>query len=227
MGLNAVVTWLKVLKYLNLFPHLSMLSITLRNAIYPVISFSVMFFIVFLSCGQAFLLAFGANLRDFSTFGEAMISLFRALLGDFDYPSLADADPVVGPVLFTLFIFLVLFVLLNMVCPRELPWFSRAKLRYLSFFVWQFIAILTEAYEKAKVEVFGDAVHVQRRLCSLSALSPYSSYLLRLVGRWLDYLLAECFRSHRSERSVGKARYHFWNMHIAPSRMACAGRYRA
>ena len=24
----------------------------------------------------------------------------------------------------------------------------------------QFIAILTEAYEKAKVEVFGDAVHV-------------------------------------------------------------------
>jgi len=115
MGLNAVVTWLKVLKYLNLFPHLSMLSITLRNAIYPVISFSVMFFIVFLSCGQAFLLAFGPNLRDFSTFGEAMISLFRALLGDFDYPSLADADPVVGPVLFTVFIFLVLFVLLNMV----------------------------------------------------------------------------------------------------------------
>jgi hypothetical protein len=139
MGLNAVVTWLKILKYLNLFPHLSMLSITLRNAAYPVISFSVMFFIVFLSCGQAFLLAFGPSLRDFSTFGEAMMSLFRALLGDFDYPSLADADPVVGPILFSVYIFLVLFVLLNM-----------------------FIAILTEAYEKAKVEVFGDAVHVSK-----------------------------------------------------------------
>ena len=110
MGLNAVVTWLKVLKYLNLFPHLSMLSITLRNAVYPVVSFSVMFCIVFLSCGQAFLLAFGSNLRDFSTFGEAMMSLFRAVLGDFDYPSLADADPVVGPVLFTIYIFLVLSI---------------------------------------------------------------------------------------------------------------------
>lgn len=118
MGLNAVVTWLKILKYLNLFPHLSMLSITLRNAAYPVMSFSVMFSIVFLACGQAFMLAFGPSLRDFSTFGESMMSLFRALLGDFDYPSLAEADPVSGPVLFTIFIFLVLFVLLNMVRPK-------------------------------------------------------------------------------------------------------------
>lgn len=162
MGLNAVVTWLKILKYLNLFPHLSMLSVTLRNAAYPVMNFSIMFLIVFLSCGQAFLLAFGPSLRDFSTFGEAMISLFRALLGDFDYPSLAQADPVVGPVLFTVYIFLVLFVLLNM-----------------------FIAILTEAYDKAKVEVFGDAVH-EREECWEGAIS-FLQYAYRAVTytvRW-------------------------------------------
>jgi hypothetical protein len=97
MGVNAVVTWLKVLKYLNLFPHLSMLSITLRNAAYPAVSFSVMFGIVFCSCGQAFLLAFGPNLRDYSTFGKSIMSLFRALLGDFDYPSIEGADPVPFP----------------------------------------------------------------------------------------------------------------------------------
>ena len=114
MGVNAVVTWLKLLKYLNLFPHLSMLSITLRNAAYPAISFSVMFAIVFCSCGQAFNLAFGAQLRDFSTFSRSMMSLFRALLGDFDYTSIEEADRVVGPILFTVFIFLVVFVLLNM-----------------------------------------------------------------------------------------------------------------
>jgi len=162
MGVNAVVTWLKILKYLNLFPHLSMLSITLRNAAYPAVSFSVMFGIVFCSCGQAFLLAFGPNLRDYSTFGKSIMSLFRALLGDFDYPSLEDADPVVGPILFTIFIFLVLFVLLNM-----------------------FIAILTEAYEKAKVEVFGDAVH-EREECWEGAV-PFLEYLKRAIAygvRW-------------------------------------------
>lgn len=42
-----------------------------------------------------------------------MMSLFRALLGDFDYDSIEQADRIVGPTLFILFIFLVLFVLLN------------------------------------------------------------------------------------------------------------------
>ena len=157
MGVNAVVTWLKLLKYLNLFPHLSMLSITLRNAAYPAISFSVMFAIVFCSCGQAFNLAFGAQLRDFSTFSRSMMSLFRALLGDFDYTSIEEADRVVGPILFTVFIFLVVFVLLNM-----------------------FIAILTEAYEKAKVEVFGDAVH-EREENWVGAMS-FLDYTKRALG---------------------------------------------
>ena len=55
------------------------------------------------------------------------------------------------------------------------------KLLYLScFVVWQFIAILTEAYKKAKVEVFGDAVHVRRRFCCSPARFRQSDHLLRL-----------------------------------------------
>ena len=103
LGLNAVITWVKTLKYLNQFPHLSMvrpmtllalgsarltsacaqLSLTLRNAYYPTVapppppralpdscarpeltlllwaqvSFLIMFFIIFLGCGQAFNMA--------------------------------------------------------------------------------------------------------------------------------------------------------------------------
>jgi len=100
---NAVITWLKTLKYLNEFPHLSMLSLTLRNAYaphrtaapsparrrlqpyrtlharrrglrcacalrlaavryYPTFSFLIMFFIIFVGCGQAFNMSFGPYL---------------------------------------------------------------------------------------------------------------------------------------------------------------------
>ena len=123
MGVNAVITWAKLFKYLNSFPHLAMLSKTLANAIHPVRNFSIMFFIVFLSTGQAFNMAFGAHIDGYSTASGAMMSLFRALLGDFEYSAIQKVDPVTGPLLFVVFILLVGFILLNM-----------------------FIAILAEAY---------------------------------------------------------------------------------
>ena len=138
MGVNAVVTWLKTLKYLNEFPHLSMLSKTLANACYPIASFLIMFFIVFIGCSQAFNMTFGPYMEDYASLGTSMMSLFRALLGEFDYVSMERTDRVIGPLLFLVFMLLVLFVLLNM-----------------------FIAILAEAYEKAKIEVFGDMYYAQ------------------------------------------------------------------
>eukprot|EP01052_Picozoa_sp_SAG31_P008750 SAG31_NODE_447_length_15579_cov_5.713871_9_plen_306_part_00 len=138
LGVNAVLTWLKTLKYLNEFPHLSMLSMTLRNACYPIASFLIMFFIVFMGCSQAFNMTFGPYMEDYSSLGVSMMSLFRALLGEFDYNSMARIDRIIGPLLFLVFMLLVLFVLLNM-----------------------FIAILAEAYEKAKIEVFGDVYYSQ------------------------------------------------------------------
>ena len=72
MGVNAVITWAKLFKYLNSFPHLAMLSKTLANAIHPVRNFSIMFFIVFLSTGQAFNMAFGAHIDGYSTASGAI-----------------------------------------------------------------------------------------------------------------------------------------------------------
>ena len=95
--------------------------------------FLLMFFIVFCATGQAFNMAFGTHLLHYSTSASSMMTLFRALLGDFEYFDLQRTDSVAAPLLFILFVLLVGFILLNM-----------------------FIAILAEAYSKAKVEVFGD-----------------------------------------------------------------------
>jgi hypothetical protein len=101
-------------RYLNNFPHLSMLSLTLRKAMYPTVSFLLMFFIIFVGCGQAFNMAFGPYMKSFSSFPKSMMSLFRALLGEFEYEEMQKTDAVVGPLLFLVFMLLVLFVLVNM-----------------------------------------------------------------------------------------------------------------
>jgi len=41
-------------------------------------------------------------------------SLFRILLGDFDVTLMNDANPVLCPIFFVLFVFCVFFILLNM-----------------------------------------------------------------------------------------------------------------
>lgn len=62
LGINSIITWLKLLKYLNAFPHLAMMTKTVGNALAPSFSFMVMFFIFFIGCAQAFTLVFGGNL---------------------------------------------------------------------------------------------------------------------------------------------------------------------
>lgn len=62
LGVNSIVTWLKLLKYLNAFPYLAMMSKTVAHALAPSFSFMVMFFIFFIGCAQAFTLVFGGNL---------------------------------------------------------------------------------------------------------------------------------------------------------------------
>jgi Polycystin cation channel len=47
-------------------------------------------------------------------FVNTSFSLFRTILGDFDFPSLQQANSVLGPMFFVLYVFFVFFILLNM-----------------------------------------------------------------------------------------------------------------
>ena len=95
--MNAVITWVKSLKYLTEFPHLSMLSLTLQHAFFPVCSFMLMFALVFVGCGQAFLMALGPHAKQYNSMYNASLSLFRMLLGDFELHDIRRANPLVKP----------------------------------------------------------------------------------------------------------------------------------
>uniref|UniRef100_A0A1I8FHI7 PKD_channel domain-containing protein n=1 Tax=Macrostomum lignano TaxID=282301 RepID=A0A1I8FHI7_9PLAT len=52
--------------------------------------------------------------QDFREFQQAIFTLFRIILGDFDFHELENAHRVLGPIFFLLYVFFVFFVLINM-----------------------------------------------------------------------------------------------------------------
>lgn len=106
--------WIKVFKYISFNKTMTQLSATLNNCAKDVGGFAVMFFIIFLAYAQLGYLVFGTQVRDFSTFEDAIFTLFRIILGDFDFHALEAANRVLGPIFFITYVFFVFFVLLNM-----------------------------------------------------------------------------------------------------------------
>ena len=56
---------------------------------------------------QGFFMAFGAHVYSFRSFTESLLGLLRMAVGDFDYNELASSQPVMGPMMFWVYIFLV------------------------------------------------------------------------------------------------------------------------
>lgn len=112
---NALLTWLKMLKYVDIVSKKStQLALTLSRASSSIAVLMVLFVILYCGYGIAFFMAFGQDVDDFRSLDVSIISLFRAMLGDFDFSALRSANRVLGPILFITFIILIIFCLLNM-----------------------------------------------------------------------------------------------------------------
>ncbi|XP_031573831.1 polycystic kidney disease 2-like 1 protein isoform X2 [Actinia tenebrosa] len=106
--------WIKVFKYISFNKTMTQLSSTLSRCAKDVAGFAIMFFIIFFAYAQLGYLIFGTQVRDFSTFQDSIFTLFRIILGDFDFHQIENANRVLGPLFFISYVFFVFFVLLNM-----------------------------------------------------------------------------------------------------------------
>lgn len=122
--------WVKVFKYISFNKTMTQLSSTLSSCAKDLAGFAVMFFIIFLAFAQLGYLIFGTQVKDFSSFQSAIFTLFRIILGDFNFHELEEANRVLGPAYFMLYVFFVFFVLLNM-----------------------FLAIINDTYSEVKADI--------------------------------------------------------------------------
>jgi len=122
--------WVKVFKYISFNKTMTQLSSTLSSCAKDLAGFAVMFFIIFLAFAQLGYLIFGTQVKDFSSFQSAIFTLFRIILGDFNFHELEEANRILGPAYFLLYVFFVFFVLINM-----------------------FLAIINDTYSEVKADL--------------------------------------------------------------------------
>lgn len=106
--------WVKVFKYISFNKTMTQLQSTLSKCAKDLAGFAVMFFIIFLAFAQLGYLLFGNQLAEYSSFSESIFTLYRTILGDFNFPGLQQANRILGPAFFILYIFFIFFILLNM-----------------------------------------------------------------------------------------------------------------
>lgn len=114
VAITLFLAWMKVFKYISFNQTMAELENTLLTCAKDVMGFCFMFMIFFFAYAQWGFIVFGSNVASFKNVGVSMLTLFRMILGDFDFMEIYNAKPGWGPVYFISYIFMVFFFLLNM-----------------------------------------------------------------------------------------------------------------
>jgi len=88
---------------------LSMLTATVSRATVDLKSFIITFFIYFFAFTMLGYLLLGTQMQGYNGFVNSIETLFCCILGNFDYPGLAAASPILGPIFFFIFTWVVVF----------------------------------------------------------------------------------------------------------------------
>lgn len=99
-------------KFLRMIPFMRRIVATLSRAFSPIVIFAMMFLLVLFGFALAHMLAYGTDVDQYSSLRMSMYSLYRSLLGDFDFDTLFEKNRFLGPIFFVCWTFLGVFVLL-------------------------------------------------------------------------------------------------------------------
>ncbi|CAD7943969.1 unnamed protein product [Amoebophrya sp. A25] len=136
-------------------PRLGLVTNTMYRAGSDIIHFMIVFLSVFFAFAIMGLLLFGNYVKEWHNFGNAIMSCWRLVVGDFDYDELAGTAWVGVALYFTTFTVLVVLIMLNML---------------LAIIVETYVEVKREKTEKAEtlysqaMESLGRYIRKKRRL---------------------------------------------------------------
>jgi uncharacterized coiled-coil protein SlyX len=113
LAVNGLCIYLKVFKFLNQVPYLSVVFRTLAARPAELVQFIGLFFVIFFGFVVAFNLAFSGQVFEFRTITQTFYSLFQVLLGRFDFYVLYKVDRVLTSLLFSTFVIVCWWTLLS------------------------------------------------------------------------------------------------------------------
>jgi len=150
LGLCASLSSIKSLKMLRFNKNISILGLTLKECFVELISFSFVFFIVWIAFVQAMYILFNNNLSGYISLTKSMSTAFEIMLGKFDVTQYQMANSILGPIVFSAYNAVILFFALNI-----------------------FISIIIESFDKVRMDAknnpnkFGFLDHIVTKIKKL------------------------------------------------------------
>lgn len=114
LALAVLLLNLKFLRLLRFNRKISVLSSTIKASARKLVSFMVMFLVIFLAYCFLVLLVFGAVLKDYRSIVRCMVSMMSMVLGNFEYYDMVEVHHIIGPAVFFSFMVIFQFVIMNM-----------------------------------------------------------------------------------------------------------------
>lgn len=112
-AVNAVLIWVKAVKYVNFIPYVTTMIWTIRLSWQLFVSFMVVFSSAFVGFVIAYGVGFGDKFEELNTFPSAALFLMRSFLGDADLTGVYYEAPLLGSLLIILFVLGIYFIMLN------------------------------------------------------------------------------------------------------------------
>jgi hypothetical protein len=98
----------------NLLSHIFMLNHCLADSKMEIIYFLIFYIILILGFVSVAHLTFGPFIKEYNTFGDAMVECFSIILGDFDYLALEEVNSFMAVIFFYPYNIMFIFILANM-----------------------------------------------------------------------------------------------------------------
>jgi polycystin 1L2 len=129
LGLCSAFGTIKFLKMLRFNKQIAFLGLTMKRCFGELISFSLVFFLIWFAFVQWMFLIYGTNIEGYETLVASMSSAFSMMLGKFDAVSIVRADIYIGPLAFSMYNIVMICFTLNI-----------------------FVSIITEAFGEVRHE---------------------------------------------------------------------------
>jgi hypothetical protein len=114
VGMNAVLMFCKILKYLASHPRFNRVTRTISHSLGDILAFFLIFGVSLFGFALGGVLILGNDNYAFHQPSKSASSLLLAVFGDFDYEAISSANRVLGPLFFFSWMLYAAIILLNM-----------------------------------------------------------------------------------------------------------------
>ena len=113
LGFAVFFAILKSLRLLRFNRRMSLLTRTVKECGKPLLSFFIMFLVIFLAYVQFAIIVFGSNDENYATFQKCLSTMMTLTLGGFDFDALVANNRLLGPIFFFTYMIFVFMILVN------------------------------------------------------------------------------------------------------------------